>query len=145
MSRAKHNRLMKALVVAMLAFVPTSGALSAVPADVLDIAAEDQPAATLEADTLDEFAITPDSVLLRRETEPSAVKRLSPRDSAAVHLADSLASKESFAREACMKRTESGRRALTALTRFFGGIGFERLKCATKPRAWTPASVRDEP
>lgn len=93
MSRAKHNRLMKALVVAMLAFVPTSEALSAVPADVLDIAAEGQPAATLEADTLDEFAITPDSVLLRRETEPSAVKRLSPRDSAAVHLADSLASK----------------------------------------------------
>ena len=44
-----------------------------------------------------------------------------------------------------MKRIASGRRAFIARTRFFGGMGFVRLKCPTNPFAWTPASVRDEP
>ena len=59
--------------------------------------------------------------------------------------AESRASKPSFAYDARMMRIAPGSRAFTALTRFFGGIGFESVKCATNPLAWTPASVRDEP
>ena len=38
-----------------------------------------------------------------------------------------------------------GKTRFIARTRFFAGIGFVRRKWATKPFAWTPASVRDEP
>ena len=59
--------------------------------------------------------------------------------------ADSRASKSSLAYDARMMRIAGGSLAFIARTRFLGGIGLVRLKCATNPFACTPASVRDEP
>lgn len=84
MIRAKQYRRMIAFVVTILAFVPASMASIGMRADVFDLVDVGQAVVELESDTLDEFAITPDSVLLKREAEPAAARKLSARDSAAV-------------------------------------------------------------
>lgn len=95
MSRAKRDIRWKALVVAAVAFLALPQTVRATETieETIDAVAAIDTVETVEPDTLDEFALTPDSVLLRREADPrSYAGKLSSRDSAALHLADTLAS-----------------------------------------------------